>query len=684
MRNEQWRQTNHPVLPKVTFDMALAWGERNGDLPRDAYVRLVQRREAAIRNEKLNPYEAQLEPPWWNLIRALMGRPLRETLELAAAKTRLGMDSEGVAKALREACGFSKRVMSVLLLGGNRVAKTTLEMRLFAETVREMKEATAWALHSNLAQSRKYHMKAIFQYLPQELRRTDPKTKTTYVAYKEMTGFANEAFMLPNGSDGYFKTYEQDRTRAIEGGNINFVAADEVIASDWVETLELRIAERNGVVLVGFTPVDGYSETVRLFLEGATATRWETARLLPTDGGEPDVAGQLGLTGEECGTYGAWLDDPAGAEYPGRLCQWWDVYGWIGTGTQEGAVEVRRVKEGGRSFVQLPVVARCVAKDANRAVVWIHSHNNPWGNPLSVWRMMANKDREWKLQRFYGFALKGTAARFAKFDRAVHVLPHAKIPRDGTLYVIIDPASARNWAIAWMLAREDGCYFVEEWPSQVMDVPGAGVLGEWALPDGKKKDGRPGPAQKSLGWGVKSYLAEVGRVGGMLRGDYGQRTTDNGLRTTDNGLRTTDEGGRRVGFPEVKRTIMDARFANTPTNGQLGLKTLLDECWDAGWSVEASSTRAAVDGREAIEEGEELINGALDWDRERPLEFGNRPHMYFSDRCKNLIYAMESYTGEDGLKGATKDMVDLPRMALLSGCVWAATWEVRCVGGGHY
>lgn len=664
MRNEQWRQSNHPVIPPVTFEAAEAWGAKHGVLPRLAYVQLVQRREAAIRNERENPYEAQLEPPWWNLIRALLGRKLRPTLELELAMERLRMTSEEVAEGLRKACGFDKRASSVLVLGGNRVAKTTLGMRLFAETVREMQGARAWAFHSNLDQSREYHMLPVFNYLPASLRKRSPKTKQEYVAFKEATGFANEKFILPNGSRGLFKSYDQDRTRAIEGGNCDFVEADEVIPPDWVETLEFRTAERGGHMFVGFTPVEGYSGTVQLFLDGATVTRWELARLIPLDGKDPDVAGQLGLTEAELAAYEAWLDDPGKAPYPGVLTRWWDVYAWIGSEPKADVVEMRRKTVDGRVWAELPVVARCVGTATNRAVVWVHSHNNPWGNPLEIWRRIANKDRDAKLSRFYGFATKGLTRKFAAFDRKVHVLPHGDLVKMaaagkaahgakwGSVYLVVDPASARNWAMGWALACETGLYWIEEWPSQVTPIPGIGVLGEWVLPDGKRHDGRPGPATKGLGWSVGRYWEEARRIEALLVAE---------------------------GFPPVWRTLMDARFAATPTNGATSVKTLMDECWEMGWMVEATSTQTALDGRDAIDEGEGMITSALYWDREKPAGWDNRPKMFLSDRCKNLEYCLENHTGLDGLKGATKDFVDLPRMALLSGCAHTAHREVRCV-----
>jgi hypothetical protein len=336
-----------------------------------------------------------------------------------------------------------------------------------------------------------------------------------------------------------------------------------------VATLELRLAEKNGHMVVGFTPLEGYSETVRMFLDGARWVRTTEARLLPLDGKDPDVAGQLGLTDEELAAYEAWVNNPKKAPYPQVFCRTTDVYGWV-----ERRAESREHGAGGgerRRFRRVPVVAKAVDADERRVVVWIHSQENAFGNPLSVWKTIAHMDEENKARRFYGLATKSYSTLAAKFNRAVHVLPDDAMPKDGTDYLVIDPAGARNWAMAWVRATRDGLYWIEEWPSQVNEVPELGVLGAWAVPDGKRKDGRPGPAQKGIGWGILAYKREVARIEGWAcyraedgleavrawkreqraedggrRAEDGGRRTEGGGRRAEDGGRRTEDGGRRV------------------------------------------------------------------------------------------------------------------------------------------
>ncbi len=55
------------------------------------------------------------------------------------------------------------------------------------------------------------------------------------------------------------------------------------------------------------------------------------------------------------------------------------------------------------------------------------------------------------------------------------------------------------------------------------------------------------------------------------------------------------------------------------------------------------------------------------YDRKKPVDALNRPHFYISERCQNIISALEEYTGEDGLEEAWKDPVDTLRYAAIDG-----------------
>jgi hypothetical protein len=62
----------------------------------------------------------------------------------------------------------------------------------------------------------------------------------------------------------------------------------------------------------------------------------------------------------------------------------------------------------------------------------------------------------------------------------------------------------------------------------------------------------------------------------------------------------------------------------------------------------------------------------------------NQPKLYISENCKNVIYALQTYTAADGKKGATKDFIDLLRYVCLSDAINVEGDILRPTGGGSY
>jgi hypothetical protein len=53
------------------------------------------------------------------------------------------------------------------------------------------------------------------------------------------------------------------------------------------------------------------------------------------------------------------------------------------------------------------------------------------------------------------------------------------------------------------------------------------------------------------------------------------------------------------------------------------------------------------------------------YDKNKPIDGINRPHFYISDRCQNIITAIQEYTSEGGLDEAWKDPIDVIRYAAI-------------------
>jgi hypothetical protein len=87
---------------------------------------------------------------------------------------------------------------------------------------------------------------------------------------------------------------------------------------------------------------------------------------------------------------------------------------------------------------------------------------------------------------------------------------------------------------------------------------------------------------------------------------------------------------------------------------------------------------------DSIDEGVSMINDALSYNPEKPVDAINQPRLYISENCKNVIYALQTYTGADKKLGAVKDFIDLLRYVCLSDAINVEGDILRSTGGGSY
>lgn len=659
--------TPHPVLGLPTAAQARALGER-------AWTELLARREQIIAEERRDPLLHMWEPPIWWVVDAIMGFPWVDTVA-----------GEGWGERMRKHLGFAKPAPVTLVVGGNRGSKSEWASSRVMRILRlggAARARRAWALHSTMPMSIQYQQPLFWKFMPPGLKQTPIKGQTTYVAYKQKTGFSEQSFVLPpdpqagggqTGADCLFKTYDQD-IGSIEGGNLDIIWPDELVPPDWVETMELRIAEKNGWMPITFTPVQGYSETVRLFQDGAEVVKSCVAFLCPKDGGPADIGRALGFGQRENPTtnnqnpnqtsFGInpeetleelWLAEKErrASIYPQSIPQRCEE--WLTGGTGQPSVPP------GREFETVPRVMRCADEEGKRAVVFFHSADNPFGNPKNVYATIASKSQEFIKERFYGIAHKTLSAKFPRFNRLVHVVPPELVPKEGSNYQYCDPCGGRNFFMHWFRVTPNQVYLYREWPSGFY-IPGIGVPGPWALPDGRHPDGKRGPAQKSFGWGLRQYKREIARL--EQWSDFTEPNEGNEAnRSLVDGWE--EENGSKEG---VRERYLDSRFASTPRLEKDRPVTLTTEFEEIGLFFLPTPG-------DDIDEGVQLITDALDYDESRPVGFLNQPRLLISAECVNTIYALQTWTGmtREGrrcLDGATKDPIDLLRYFFLSQCAY--------------
>ena len=609
---KSFQPTPHPILRIPTPAQASQLGY-------DRWSRVLQERERAIELEKADPLRHGYEPPSWKLADALMEWPWIDKAWAASVRKRL---------KIRE------RIWLLCINGGNRASKTEYAAKRTMQLLLWMNNARAWCFHSSEQNSREYQQPLLWKYLPQECRR-EVKSQVEYIAYTTKNGFSDGRFVLANGSDCSFRNYLQD-IKLIEGGEVNVVWADEHLPASWLKTLKARIATRQGWLILTFTPTEGYTPCVALFQDGAECVLDQDAFLLPLDGGEPmpELAFQIDKQGYH---------------------------------TPHDPLNPAKLVVPGRKFDRVPRVLKSV--EPTKAVTFFHTADNPYGGCLNVWDLYKADGKAKILERLYGVATKMMTTAFPKFRRAVHVVPSAKIPTKGTNYLLVDPASARNFFMVWLRFTKEAVYVVREWPGPY-EVPGIGFLGPWAIPSDSKADGDRGEGQRSRGFGLKAYKEEIARLERWK--DYVE------TREKGNGSKPVEDWDEQRGAEEViLRRFIDSRAASSPRIENDRPVTLLTDFDDIGLTFELTP------GSD-VKDGVQKINDWLHYDENQPISFFNKPRLYVSDQCPNTIYALENWTGADGQKGACKEPIDLLRYAGTLDLGFEEETDMATRGGGHW
>ena len=611
--------TSHPILKLPTSEQAAEMGP-------EKWIEAMTAREKLIEKEKSDPLTFGWEPPIWKICDHLLGWPWVDKEEAAVTRSKLG---------------FDKPVEVLLINGGNRAGKSEYAAKRTMMMLQRIDKARAWCFHESNQNSVEYQHPLMWKYLPPS-QRTKVRSEVCYISYNQKYGFSDSKFVLPNASECIFRNYEQDREK-IEGGELNIAWCDELIPPDWVETLELRLTTRAPMakMLITFTPVKGYSPTCKLFQDGAEETRDSVAFLCPKDEGAalPDLALEM------------------------ENCEKWSNGGGSQVPTPDG-----------RKFESTPRVLRC-SDGGQRAVVFFHSSDNPYGNPAAVLDVIKGKPRWFVRERFYGQANKTMATRFPKFTPKVHCLEADQVPKEGTNVMICDPSNARNFYIVWFRVTKDAMYAYREWPGSY-EIPEVGVPGPWAVPDGKKPAGRPGPGQDPFGFGLWKMKREFARLEGW--DDYGNFAETRKSDPTKLENEIVNEWNEGNGAKEkVAERYIDSRAASSPRIENDRPVTLLTEFEEIGIYFKCTPG-------DVIADGVAKINDVLDYDEEQPVSYLNSPRFFVSRACKNLIFSLQNWTGKDGTRGACKDPIDVLRYFVLSDCedMEEGTWETE--GGGHY
>lgn len=420
----------HPVLPILSPEQEEAL--RTIGAPQQIEEYYAARKEVMLK-ERLDPFRNGYEPPSWKMVDAQVAE-------------------------LREKCPVG--VVESLLLGGNRGGKSEYAAKRIVELIVRKPEARVWCLQSTQSISRQSQQPLIWKYLPPEWKPVSGRGKRDVVQkmnYTQAGGFTEDTFVLPNGSQCFFKFYSVALT-SVEGPELDAGWSDELVTPEWLEFLRYRLVTRNGHLLTTFTPVEGYSATVKTYLDRAKTLEEVDAELLPNR----NAAGEI------------------------------------------------------VSYEKVPRIQQSGIERAR--IVYFHTKDNPYGNYPSMVETLRGKSRETVLMRAYGVPSKTFGAALPLFRESVHVISLNRFGRflqdfpNPTRFHLVDPCSGRNWFQIWVACFPNKKAIIyREWPSYGHSgayIQGIADPGPWTMP-GEPSDGLRGPAQSAFGFGLDRYVSEI-------------------------------------------------------------------------------------------------------------------------------------------------------------------------------
>jgi len=293
---------------------------------------------------------------------------------------------------------------------------------------------------------------------------------------------------------------------------------------------------------------------------------------------------------------------------------------------------------------ELPILQKAASWPDTYIHYW-WTQDNPFIDAQEIVRSYANRPMGDKLARLYGIPSKSHSNQFPKFGREVNVIEHEKIPfikdpaTPASFYLGVDPGDGKPWVMVWVGFTKDGnVYVYREFP----DIH----RGEWALPYQTPQGipmGKKGPGQRPMGYGFQQWKDLIENM----------------------------EGDERI-----LMRWMDPNYCKQPISKKEGQSNLLQEMAASGMHF----TPAVYD---PVGTGVAKINDLLDWDDTEPLSPTNRPKLYISDRCENLLQSMTEYTGVSKAE-QWKDFVDALRYVIVSSPGFVDDGGMEVVGGGSY
>ena len=375
------RFTDHPILPSPSDEEIIYLAENDPKLLEQLYLS----HEGRIKASEEDPLRYGFDLPGWH--RA------RESLD---------------------------EFNECLALGGNRSGKTTGCAKMIMEAVCESEDGHIVCFSQNADTSIKVQQPAIWEMMPKEFKK---KTKgiNGYVNYSMQNGFTGSSFVFPDTRTRVdFKTYTQysNNSTILEGFQFGFKNPVGLNIGAWldeylgdaalVNTLRFRLATRDSKMIIGFTPIDGYTPFIAEYLKGAETIETRPAALLRNK----EVPIRQYSPSRDAGVVYLHSDENPFGGYE-RIAK--DLHG-----RPEDEIKVRAYG--------LPV------KSVNSLLPYFNTEVNVLNDEPNKYKM---------------------------------AFPDISDKSKFTCYQVVDPAGARNYTVIWAGVNEDGeVYIRREWPDR--------------------------------------------------------------------------------------------------------------------------------------------------------------------------------------------------------------------------
>ena len=523
----------------------------------------------------------------------------------------------------------------LILLGGNRSGKSEYGAKRVVQDAVRYPKTFILCLSETERSSIETQQAVIWKYLPLEYKALNGKrdrSRIHYINYSIANGFAEQQLVMPNSSKIRFATYNQVSSdyEGLEFGNRDKKTigawCDESLTIPWLQMFDRRLRFRNAMGLWSFTPVRGMTPAIKEAVGEGQVLKTRPSELLNT-----------------------------------------------------------RINVAGCPLGHMPYIQH--AAKPKSFVMYFHSCMNPFGNSDSSYykhikEICDGKPARYVMKIAYGYTTESSGKAFPTFS-GVNIVKTENLPAEGTNYMFVDPAGARNFACIWVRVTgksRPSIYIYRDWPD-------AQTYGEWAVPTERELsnesrkgwDGDPGPATNTLNYGYVQYKQLFGSL---------ERIKDESAERDPHRKQLSQNNKGADCREDISARFIDSRAGRDMHAAEQGGTCLVDQFAEYNEGMDGAVVEpmhfyltSGVDQYRGLN----AIEALLYWDQSKPFNaVTNSPRLFVSEDCKQVIWALSNYTGRGGETGACKDFVDLVRYAALADIVDVDVTQTIETGGGSY